>query len=108
MEEEIVKHEHGLQKMPRFMNKIIQLFDIFNIRFGAGATLVGPGPTGAGKGKSTCYRTLAAIMSNLRNKGSKSELYQVGGRGAESERASERQTEGGREELIEHVEDAWC
>jgi ABC-type multidrug transport system ATPase subunit len=69
MEEELVKN--GLQKVPRFMGKIIQMFDIFNIRFGG--TLVGP----TGAGKSTCYRMLAAIMSNLRNKGSKSELYQV-------------------------------
>jgi dynein heavy chain len=51
---------------------VIQLFDIFNIRFGA--TLVGP----TGAGKSTCYRILSAIMINLRNKGSKSELFQVG------------------------------
>lgn len=69
MEEEIVSA--GLQKVPKFMGKIIQLFDIFNIRFGA--TLVGP----TGSGKSTCYRILAAIMNNLRAKGSKSDLYQV-------------------------------
>jgi dynein heavy chain, axonemal len=69
LEEELVKH--GMQKVPRFMGKIIQMFDIFNIRFGG--TLVGP----TGSGKSTCYRILAAIMTNLREKGSKSELFQV-------------------------------
>jgi len=69
LEEEIAKH--GLQKVPKFLNKIIQIFDIFNIRFGA--TLVGP----TGSGKSTCYRILAAVMGNLRAKGSKSELFQV-------------------------------
>jgi dynein heavy chain, axonemal len=52
----------GLQKIPSFMTKVIQMFDIFNIRFGA--TLVGPSATG----KTTVYRTLANVMTNLRTK----------------------------------------
>jgi dynein heavy chain len=68
LEEEIDKA--GLQKVPKFIGKVIQMFDIFNIRFGA--TIVGP----AGAGKTTCYRILAALMTNLREKGSPSELFQ--------------------------------
>ena len=68
LEEEIVKA--GLQKVPKFIGKVIQMFDIFNIRFGA--TLVGP----AGTGKSTCYRILAALMTNLREKGSPNPEFQ--------------------------------
>ncbi|CAM9277540.1 unnamed protein product [Ascophyllum nodosum] len=63
--------KHGLQKVPLFMGKIIQLFDIFNIRFGG--TLVGP----TGAGKTTCYRMLAAVMTSLRNKGSTNPEFQV-------------------------------
>lgn len=55
--EEILKA--GLQNVPGFHSKVIQMFDILNIRFGA--TLVGP----TGAGKSTCYRILAATMSSL-------------------------------------------
>jgi len=68
LEEEIVKA--GLQKVPKFIGKVIQMFDIFNIRFGA--TLVGP----AGTGKSTCYQILAALMTNLREKKSPNEQFQ--------------------------------
>ncbi|RYH31858.1 hypothetical protein EON65_01740 [archaeon] len=68
LEEELDKA--GLQKVPKFINKVIQMFDIFNIRFGA--TLVGP----AGTGKTTCYRILAALMSNLRAKGSVNPEFQ--------------------------------
>ena len=68
LEEELVKA--GLQKVPKFITKVIQMFDIFNIRFGA--TLVGP----AGTGKTTCYRILAALMTNLREKGSKNPEFQ--------------------------------
>ena len=46
------------------------MFDIFNIRFGA--TIVGP----AGTGKSSIYRILAALMNNLREKGSPNPLFQ--------------------------------
>ncbi|CAM9165960.1 unnamed protein product, partial [Chrysoparadoxa australica] len=66
-----VLQEKGLQEVPGFTKKIIQLFDIFNIRFGA--TLVGP----TGSGKSTCYRVLADIMSGLRRQGSDNPQFQV-------------------------------
>lgn len=68
LEEEIDKA--GLQKVPKFIGKVIQMFDIFNIRFGA--TLVGP----AGTGKTTCYQILAALMTNLREKGSQNTDFQ--------------------------------
>ena len=68
LEEEIDKA--GLQKVPKFVNKVIQMFDIFKIRFGA--TLVGPAATG----KSTCYKILSALMSNLRTKGSTNPDFQ--------------------------------
>jgi dynein heavy chain len=42
LEEEILKA--GLQLIPKFIGKVIQMFDIFNIRFGA--TIVGPAGTG--------------------------------------------------------------
>ncbi|CAM9163466.1 unnamed protein product, partial [Choristocarpus tenellus] len=63
--------KHGLQKVPLFIGKIIQMFDVFNIRFGA--TLVGP----TGAGKTTCYRMLAAVMTDLRNRGSPNPEFQV-------------------------------
>ena len=68
MEDEITKA--GLQNIPGFHKKVIQMFDIFNIRFGA--TLVGP----TGAGKSTCYRILSRIMTSLHKAGSKNEQYQ--------------------------------
>jgi len=68
MEAEISKA--GLQNVPGFHTKVIQMFDIFNIRFGA--TLVGP----TGSGKSTCYRILAAIMGSLFKAGSANPQYQ--------------------------------
>ena len=68
LEEELEKA--GLKKVPKFIAKIIQMFDIFLIRFGA--TLVGP----AGTGKSTIYRILAALMTNLREKGNHNQEYQ--------------------------------
>jgi dynein heavy chain len=68
LQEEIVKA--GMQKVPKFIGKVIQMFDIFNIRFGA--TLVGPAATG----KSTIYRILAALMTNLREKGSVNPAFQ--------------------------------
>ena len=68
LEEEITKA--GLQNIPGFHKKVIQMFDIFNIRFGA--TLVGP----TGAGKSTCYRILAKVMTTLHKNGSKNDQYQ--------------------------------
>ena len=68
MDEELDKEK--LQKVPKFKDKIIQMFDVFNIRFGA--TLVGL----AGSGKSTVARILARIMTELRDRGSADERYQ--------------------------------
>jgi dynein heavy chain len=68
LEEEIVNA--GLQTIPKFIGKVIQMFDIFNIRFGA--TIVGP----AGTGKSAVYQVLAALMRNLRAKGSANPEFQ--------------------------------
>lgn len=50
---------NGLEAVPAFMNKIIQLFDTFNVRFGV--TVVGP----AGAGKTTCYQQLQQAMTRL-------------------------------------------
>lgn len=69
LEEEIAKA--GLQKVPTYITKVIQLFDIFNVRFGG--TVVGP----TGAGKTTCYRTLQATMTSLRAKGSRNPVYQT-------------------------------
>ncbi|KAG6586851.1 Dynein heavy chain [Phytophthora cinnamomi] len=69
LEEEITKA--GLQKVPTYITKVIQLFDIFNVRFGG--TLVGP----TGAGKTSCYRTLQSTMTSLREKGSKNPVYQT-------------------------------
>ncbi|DAZ98018.1 TPA: hypothetical protein N0F65_004508 [Lagenidium giganteum] len=69
LEEEITKV--GLQKIPTYITKVIQLFDIFNVRFGG--TLVGP----SGAGKTSCYRTLQATMTTLRARGSKNPVYQT-------------------------------
>lgn len=69
LEEEITKA--GLQKVPTYITKVIQLFDIFNVHFGG--TLVGP----TGAGKSSCYRTLQATMTSLRARGAKNPVYQT-------------------------------
>ena len=45
--------------MPRFVTKIIELFQTFNVRFGVMAV----GPTGGGK--SCCYRALQEAMTTL-------------------------------------------
>ncbi|KAJ0412743.1 hypothetical protein ATCC90586_002373 [Pythium insidiosum] len=61
----------GLQHVPTFITKIIQLFDIFNVRFGG--TLVGP----TGTGKTSCYRILQSTMTSLRARGSKNPVFQT-------------------------------
>jgi dynein heavy chain len=45
--------QNRLQPTPKFINKVVQLFDIFNVRFGV--MLVGQ----TGTGKTTCYKILA-------------------------------------------------
>ena len=61
----------GLQSVPAFSAKIMQVFETFNVRFGA----VIVGPTGAGK--TTCYRLLAAAMSALHGAGARNEAFQT-------------------------------
>jgi dynein heavy chain len=68
IEEEIEKA--NLQKVPSFITKVIQQFDVFNVRFGA--TIVGP----TGAGKTTCYKILQAAMKHMRDKGVEDDRYQ--------------------------------
>jgi dynein axonemal heavy chain len=61
----------GLQPVPKFINKVQQLYDTFNVRFGVMIV----GPTGAGK--SACYNMLAHAMTYLREEQeSKNESFQ--------------------------------
>jgi dynein heavy chain len=60
----------GLQNVELYINKIMQVYETFNVRFG----VVLVGPTGAGK--TTCYKTLASAMTTLREAGSKNETFQ--------------------------------
>ena len=53
------------------MAKVIQLFETFNVRFGV--MLVGF----TGAGKTTCYQTLADVMTSLRKEGHPSKQFQV-------------------------------
>ena len=52
--------ENQLQAHPPLMNKVIQLFETFNVRFGV--MLVGL----TGSGKTTCYETLSRVMTNIK------------------------------------------
>jgi dynein heavy chain len=61
----------GLQLVPSFTTKVVQLHDTFNVRFGV--MLVGP----TGAGKSTCYNVLARAMSLLRQNDSKNPAFQL-------------------------------
>jgi dynein heavy chain len=54
-----------LQPSPPFEEKIIQLYDTFNVRFGV--MLVGQ----SGSGKSTCFKTLAQCSSAMKVAGEK-------------------------------------
>jgi len=53
------------------MEKVIYLFETFQVRFGV--MLVGP----TGGGKTTCYETLADVMTTLRKNGHKDRSFQV-------------------------------
>ena len=46
----------------KFVVKVVQLFETFNVRFGV--MLVGP----TGGGKTACYQTLKDALSTLRSK----------------------------------------
>ena len=50
----------GFQPQPAFMEKVIYLYETFNVRFG----VMFVGPTGGGK--TTCYEVLADVMTTLR------------------------------------------
>lgn len=54
----------NMEVKDKFVTKVTQLFDTFNVRFGV--MIVGP----AGGGKTTCFKTLAHAMTRLRQKGS--------------------------------------
>eukprot|EP00899_Mesostigma_viride_P007437 jgi/Mesvir1/16695/Mv15092-RA.1 len=60
-----------LQIVPKFVTKIIQLYETLNVRFGV--MLVGP----TGGGKTTCYRMLQAAMTDLRAQGSANDNFQA-------------------------------
>jgi dynein heavy chain len=62
--------KRGLQCVPLHIDKILQLFDTFNVRFGVVIT----GPTTAGK--TTAYKVLANAMSALREAGHESDTFQ--------------------------------
>lgn len=68
IEEEIIRM--NLQIVPSFITKVIQQFDVFNVRFGA--TIVGP----TGGGKTTCWKVLQEAMKNMRDRGVDDERYQ--------------------------------
>jgi len=63
--------EVKLQNVPKFVVKVIQLFETFNVRFGVMAV----GPTGGGK--TTCYQMLKSALSQLRAANSKNQEYQT-------------------------------
>jgi len=60
----------GLQVVPCFTDKVLQLFETFNVRFGA--VLVGPTMAG----KTAAYQVLANAMTTLREMGSKNDVFQ--------------------------------
>lgn len=68
---EIELREKNKQPFPPFMEKIIYLFETFQVRFGV--MLVGP----TGGGKTSCYETLADVMTTLRKNGHKDRSFQV-------------------------------
>ena len=62
--------EAGLQPVPDFVIKIIQLYETMNVRFG----VMEVGPTGGGK--TTCYQMLQEAMKKLCKSGSKNPAFQ--------------------------------
>jgi len=62
--------EESLQPEPVFIEKVIQLFQTFEVRFGV--MIVGP----ASSGKSTSYKVLAKAMTKLRERKSKNSSFQ--------------------------------
>jgi dynein heavy chain len=68
---EIELRAKNKQPYPPFMEKVIYLFETFQVRFGV--MLVGP----TGGGKTTCYETLADVMTTLRKNGHKDRSFQL-------------------------------
>jgi dynein heavy chain len=66
---EIELRAKNKQPYPPFMEKVIYLFETFQVRFGV--MLVGP----TGGGKTTCYETLADVMTTLRKNGHKDRSF---------------------------------
>ena len=63
--------EHDLQPVDKFVAKVVQMYETFNVRFGA--MLVGP----TGGGKTTVYRMLQSAITRLRRAGHENENFQV-------------------------------
>ncbi len=61
----------GLQPVPTYVIKVIQLFETMNVRFG----VMTVGPTGGGK--TCCYQMLKASMTRLRVVGHPNQAFQV-------------------------------
>ena len=62
----------GLKPVPKFLTKVIQLFETLNVRHGV--MLVGP----TGGGKTVCRSTLAAAMTHLREDlNSPNQVFQI-------------------------------
>ena len=68
---EEVMEERGLQRVPKVVKKIIQLYETMAVRFGV--VIVGP----TGGGKTTSYSTLSRAMTALRNAGAENQAFQV-------------------------------
>lgn len=66
---EIELRNKNKQPYPPFMEKVIYLFETFQVRFGV--MLVGP----TGGGKTTCYETLADVMTTLRKNNHKDRAF---------------------------------
>lgn len=62
--------KNKLQPTDKFITKVVQLFDIFNVRFGV--MLVGQ----TGTGKTACYKILAQTMKQLKAKATGDPRYQ--------------------------------
>ena len=66
---EVIRKE-DLIPVESFINKVIQLFETLEVRFGT--MIVGP----ATSGKSTCYRCLAKTLTDLRTRESRNPSFQ--------------------------------